>query len=78
MKNIIKLIVKESEIDQRVDVFINKQENSLSRTRIKNLILKNKLKLNNQVIINPSKKVSTNDLVELEIPKPIKASLKPN
>ena len=42
MKNIIKLIVKESEIDQRVDVFINKQESSLSRTRIKNLILKEK------------------------------------
>ena len=44
MKNIIKLIVNESEIDQRVDVFINKQENYLSRTRVKNLILKKKIK----------------------------------
>ena len=44
MKNIIKLIVNENEINLRVDVFINKQDGSLSRTRIKNLILKEKLK----------------------------------
>ncbi len=77
MKNIIKLIVNENEIDQRVDVFINKQENSLSRTRIKNLILKEKLKINNSIIINPSKKLNIRDKIQLEIPEPEKASLKP-
>ena len=77
MKNIIKLIVKESEIDQRVDVFINKQESSLSRTRIKNLILKEKLKINDSIITNPSKKLSNKDKVQLEIPEPEKTSLKP-
>ena len=77
MKNIIKLIVKESEIDQRVDVFINKQESSLSRTRIKNLILKEKLKINDSIITNPSKKLDIRDSIQLEIPEPKKASLKP-
>ncbi len=77
MKNIIKLIVKESEIDQRVDVFINKQESSLSRTRIKNLILKEKLKINNSIITNPSKKLNIRDKIQLEIPEPEKTSLKP-
>ena len=77
MKNIIKLIVKESEIDQRVDVFINKQESSLSRTRIKNLILKEKLKINDSIIVNPSKKLNIRDEIQLEIPEPKKASLKP-
>jgi 23S rRNA pseudouridine1911/1915/1917 synthase len=77
MKNIIKLIVKESEIDQRVDVFINKQESSLSRTRIKNLILKEKLKINDSIITNPSKKLNIGDEIQLEIPEPKKASLKP-
>ena len=72
MKNIIKLIVKESEIDQRVDVFINKQESSLSRTRIKNLILKEKLKINDSIIINPSKKLNIRDEIQLEIPEPKK------
>ena len=77
MKNIIKLIVKESEIDQRADVFINKQENSISRTRIKNLILKKKLKINNLIIANPSKKLNVGDKIQLEIPEPEKTSLKP-
>ena len=77
MKNIIKLIVKENEIDQRVDVFINKQESSISRTRIKNLILKKKLRINNLIIANPSKKLNVGDKIQLEIPEPEKASLKP-
>jgi len=77
MKNIIKLIVKENEIDQRVDVFINKQKSSLSRTRVKNLILKEKLKINDLIITNPSKKLNIGDKIQLEIPEPEKASLKP-
>ncbi len=72
MKNIIKLIVKESEINQRVDVFINKQKSSLSRTRVKNLILKEKLKINDLIITNPSKKLNIRDKIQLEIPEPEK------
>ena len=77
MKKIINLIVKSENVGLRTDVFINKKESLLSRTRIKNLILKKKLKFNNQIIINPSKKVSLGDKVMLEIPEPKKASLKP-
>ena len=77
MKNIINLIVNDSNKNQRVDVFINKCENSLSRTRIKNLILKKKLKINDIVSKDPSKKVVVGDKIELDIPEPEKASLKP-
>ena len=77
MKKIINLIVKSENVGLRTDVFINKKESLLSRTRIKNLILKKKLKFNNQIIINPSKKVSLGDKIILEIPEPKKASLKP-
>ena len=77
MKNIINLIVNDSNKNQRVDVFINKCENSLSRTRIKNLILKKKLKINDIVSEDPSKKVVVGDKIELDIPEPEKASLKP-
>ena len=77
MKKKINLIVKEDDKDIRVDVFINKNENSLSRTRIKNLILNRKLSLNNKIIIDPSKKVSSGDILKLIIPEPKKASLKP-
>jgi len=77
MKNIINLIVNDSNKNQRVDVCINKCENSLSRTRIKNLILKKKLKINDIVSEDPSKKVVVGDKIELNIPEPEKASLKP-
>ena len=56
MEKKINLIVKDIDKNLRVDVFINKKENNLSRTRIKNLILSKKLKINNKIVINPSKK----------------------
>jgi 23S rRNA pseudouridine1911/1915/1917 synthase len=77
MKKKINLIVKDKDQNLRVDVFINKKEINISRTRVKNLILNKKLKLNNEIIESPSKKVSINDVLELIIPNPKKASLKP-
>ena len=77
MEKKINLIVKEEDKNLRVDVFINKKENGISRTRIKNLILDNKLKLNNKIIIDPSKKISNGDILELTISNPKKPSLKP-
>jgi 23S rRNA pseudouridine1911/1915/1917 synthase len=77
MKKNINLIVEEDENNIRVDVFINKREKLISRTRIKNLILKKKLKLNNEIINSPSKKVYEGDRLNLQIPEPKKASLKP-
>tara|TARA_B100000767_G_C19647989_1_gene485459 strand:- start:36 stop:1016 length:981 start_codon:yes stop_codon:yes gene_type:complete len=77
MKKNINFIVKESENNLRVDVLIKKREELISRTRIKNLILKEKLKLNGEIIKSPSKKVNVGDRLDLEIPKPEEASLKP-
>ena len=77
MKKKINLIVTENDKNLRVDVFINKKENSLSRTRVKNLILEKKLKLNNKIIINPAKKIANGDIINLTIPEPKKTSLKP-
>ena len=56
MKKKINLIVKNSEKNIRIDVFINKLEKEISRTRIKNLILNKKLKINDKIITDPSKK----------------------
>jgi len=77
MEKKINLIVTDEDKNLRVDVFINKKENDLSRTRVKNLILNKKLKLNHKTLEDPSKKISTNDILELTIPKPKMASLKP-
>ncbi len=77
MKKKINLIVNDIDKNLRVDVFINIKHKNISRTRIKNLILDKRLKLNNKVIIDPSKKISNGDLLELTIPQAKKASLKP-
>ena len=77
MEKKINLIVKEEDKNLRADVFINKKENDISRTRIKNLILNQNLKFNNKIINDPSKKIVAGDILELTIPEPKKASLKP-
>ena len=73
----INLIVKDEDKNLRVDVFINKKENGISRTRIKNLILNQNLKFNNEIIKDPSKRIAAGDILELTIPEPKKVSLKP-
>ena len=77
MEKKINLIVNQTENNLRVDIFVKKRDLNLSRTRIKNLILDKKLKINDKIIINPSKKISSNDKVILRIPEPKKTSLKP-
>jgi 23S rRNA pseudouridine1911/1915/1917 synthase len=77
MEKTINLIVGANEDSLRVDVFINKREKLISRTRIKNLILKEKLELNSEIINSPSKKVSVDDKISLKIPEPKETSLKP-
>jgi len=77
MEKKINLIVKENDKNLRVDVFINKKVSDLSRTRVKNLILDKRLKLNNKITIDPSKKISNGDIINLTIPEPKKTSLKP-
>ena len=77
MKNIINFIVSDKDKNQRIDQFVTNKENQLSRTRIKNLILKKKLKINEKIIEDPAKKVNWGDKIHLEIPKPNKVSLEP-
>ena len=77
MEKKINLIVKEEENNLRVDIFISTKEKEVSRTRIKNLILDKKLKINNKIIINPSKKISSGDSIDFVLAEPKKKSLKP-
>ena len=77
MKNIINLIVRPLENGERVDRFISNNKKKLSRTRIKNLILRKNLIINNKIITDPSKRLTLNDKINILIPEPKKASLKP-
>ena len=77
MEKKINLIVTEIDQNTRVDLFINKHNKEISRTRIKNLILNKNLKINDKIIIDPSKKIFIKDNISIRIPEPKKASLKP-
>ena len=76
MKNIINLIAEEKDKNLRIDLFLSKKK-ELSRTKIKNLILSKNLKINNKIILNPSKKISEGDKITFDIPESKKVSLKP-
>ena len=77
MEKKINLIVKKDDNKTRVDLFINKYHKEISRTRVKNLILDKKLKINDRIVEDPSKKISIGDVVNITIPEPKKVSLKP-
>tara|TARA_B000000441_G_C21700848_1_gene325820 strand:- start:160 stop:1140 length:981 start_codon:yes stop_codon:yes gene_type:complete len=77
MKKKINLIANKEDKNLRIDVFINKRLGEISRTRIKNLIKDKKLKLNKNILISPSKKISSVDVIDFVLSEPKKASLKP-
>ena len=77
MKKIINLLVGTQDDILRVDQFINKYEKDLSRSKIKNLILKKNLSINNKLNDDPSKKIKINDKICLIIPEPEEVNLKP-
>ena len=66
MEKIINLIANEIHNNLRIDVYINKIKNDISRTRAKKLILDKKIKLNNLIIIDPSKKIFGGDKISIE------------
>ncbi len=77
MSKVINFLVNSEEHNQRIDIILNNKEKSLSRSRIKNLIINEKLKINGKIVSSPSKKVNLGDKLSLKIPDPKVTSLKP-
>ena len=77
MKSIINIKGKNKEKNLRIDILLSNQDNKLSRSRVKSLILENKLKINNIIITDPSKKIKLNDEICFEISEPKKETLEP-
>ena len=77
MKNNINIIIADNATKERVDQFLSKKFQNLSRNRIKNLIINKNLKINNITIFDPSKKIIIGDNLILKIPTPKKSLLKP-
>lgn len=77
MKNIIKFVIKEKDIGQRVDNIIKNYVKYKSRNQIKNLILNNCLKVNEKIEKSPSKKLNFLDKIIFKIPEEPQMELKP-
>lgn len=63
MNNTIKLFIDSKNNGKRLDIFLSQQITTVTRTYLKKLIEKNKVKLNKLIITSPSTKVKTNDQV---------------
>ncbi len=77
MKKTINLLAEIHDNGLRVDQFINKYEQNFSRSKIKNLIIKKNLSINDKLSVDPSKKIKINDKISLIIPEPEDINLKP-
>ena len=62
---------------QRIDYYLSKKYNDLSRTKIKSLILKNLLKINDVTVNSPSINIKNGDKIYLKIIDDNQISLKP-
>ena len=77
MKSIINIKVKNKEKNLRIDILLSNLDKKLSRSRVKSLILDHKLKINNNIVTDPSKKMKLDDEIYFEISEPKKETLQP-
>ena len=62
-----KFLADKSDNNLRLDVFLNKRLNLLTRSLIKKLVLSDNVKINNDIINLPSKKIKDKDLIQIKI-----------
>ena len=77
MKKNIEIFIDKKDSLKRLDSALSNKIDDMSRTRLKNLILEGNVKVNNQIIINPSKKINYKDSISLRIPESKKIDIKP-
>jgi len=75
--NEIKLIVDDIEESVRLDLYISRELNDISRSYIQKLIENGNVKVNNEIILSKKFKINANDNIEIIIPEPEKLKLEP-
>jgi 23S rRNA pseudouridine1911/1915/1917 synthase len=63
MNNSMKFLVEDSNNNERLDVFLSKKISYLTRSYLKKIIEKKYVKINNEIVIFPSKKIKKDDSV---------------
>tara|TARA_Y100001970_G_C14131175_1_gene801796 strand:+ start:68 stop:1048 length:981 start_codon:yes stop_codon:yes gene_type:complete len=78
MNNSMKFLIKEKDVNERLDIFLSKKINFLTRSHIKKIIENNHVKINNKLVNLPSKKVKLNDAILIIIATVQSKKLLPN
>ena len=76
-EKIFNLNVSDDYNGNRVDKFLQSKFNTISRTKLQNLIRNGLVKVNKSVIYETSKKIKTKDMIEVNFPPPKRTSIKP-
>ena len=77
-KKIFNVSLASDSQESRIDKFLQLQFEKISRSQLQNLIRNGYVKLNNRTIINNSKKIKENDVIELTFPPPKETHIKPS
>ena len=77
MNNIINFVIKDLNNKTRIDFYLSKKIEYLSRSKFKNLILEGHLKINDIIVKDPSRNVNFGDKINLNIEVKKKIYLKP-
>ena len=67
MDKTIEFLINKKDSGERMDIFLSKEIKNLTRSYIKKLIEKNKVKLNNAISTLPSTKIKKNDRIAVNI-----------
>tara|TARA_B110000438_G_C15766082_1_gene629692 strand:+ start:75 stop:1064 length:990 start_codon:yes stop_codon:yes gene_type:complete len=77
-KKIFNVSLASDSQESRIDKFLQLQFEKISRSQLQNLIRNGHVKLNSKIIINNSKKIKENDVIELTFPAPKETHIKPS
>ena len=78
MNNTIKFLISNNDSEKRLDIFLSKKINDLTRSNIKKIIESRNVKINEKIVILPSKKVKLNDLILIKLERKIPEKLLPS
>ena len=78
MNNSMKFLVTEKDNGSRLDIFLSKKIDRLTRSNIKKIINSNDVKINIKVSNSPSKKIKLHDVVEIKLLQKRSDNLKPS
>ncbi|MEC7099830.1 MAG: RluA family pseudouridine synthase [Pseudomonadota bacterium] len=73
----MKFIVSEKDVGSRLDIFLSKKINYLTRSNIKKIIDSNNVKINDKILNLPSKIIKLNDTIKIKLEEKKSEELKP-